>query len=60
MLEELDRMGRIHTPSSGRTSINVELIHMKALLAYLQDAIIAELYTYYNSHIEGECGVVTR
>ena len=53
MLEELDRMGRIHTPTGGRTSINVELIHMQALMAFLQDAIIAELYQYYDSQAEG-------
>jgi len=49
MLAELDRMGRIHTPLGGRTSINVELIHMQALLAFLQDALIATLFAHKNS-----------
>lgn len=53
MLAELDRMGRIHTPKGGSTSINVELIHMQALLAYLQDALISTLFTYKNSCEEG-------
>ena len=46
-------MGRIHTPKGGRTSINVELIHMQALLAFLQDALIAALFAYKNSSEEG-------
>ena len=51
-------MGRIHTPHSGRTSINVELIHMQALLAFLQDALIAQLYEYYHSDEEGGSRVI--
>ena len=54
MLAELDRMGRIHTPKGGKKSINVELIHMQALLAYLQDALISTLFTYKNSREEGK------
>ena len=40
-------MGRVHK------LIDVDLIHMQALLAYLQDAVIAELYKHYNSGIQG-------
>ena len=54
MLKELDRMGRIHTPKGGKTSINVELIHMQALLAFLQDALIDTIFAYKNSSDEGK------
>lgn len=56
MLTELDRMGRIHTPKGGRTSINVELIHMQALMAFLQDALVATLFAYKGSGEEGKNG----
>ena len=54
MIQEFDRMGRIHTSVSGKTSVNVALIHMNALLGFLQDAIIEELFRYKNSDDDGE------
>ena len=47
MLEEFDRMGRVHK------FMKVELIHMQALLAFMQDTMIAELFNHYNSGIKG-------
>lgn len=43
LLTEFDRMGRIHTPKGGKMSINVEHVHMNALMAFLQDAILGVL-----------------
>ena len=44
LLKEMDRMGRIHAPGAVGMRVAVELIHMQALLGFLQDAIIAQLF----------------
>ena len=40
MVEYLDRVGKIHTPKTGSSKLNVPLVQMNALLGFVSDAIL--------------------
>jgi len=40
MVEYLDLVGKIHTPKSGNSKINVPLVQMNALLGFVSDALM--------------------
>jgi hypothetical protein len=43
MVEYLDRVGKIHTPSAGSPKLDVPLVQMNALLGFVTDALIGEI-----------------
>lgn len=45
MVQYLDVVGSMHTPSSGSAEIDVPLVQMNALLAYVADAINATIFS---------------
>jgi hypothetical protein len=45
MVQYLDVVGSIHTPSSGSAEIDVPLVQMNALLGYVADAISATIFS---------------
>ena len=45
MVQYLDVVGSMHTPSSGSAEVDVPLVQMNALLAYVADAINATIFS---------------
>ncbi len=56
LVEYLDMVGKIHTPSAGNQQINVPLVQMNALLGFVSDALTA---TILGAGLEREVEVST-
>ncbi|CAF1068951.1 unnamed protein product [Adineta ricciae] len=58
-LQYLSQVGRMHTNQAGSTSINVDYIHINALLGYLEQLLI-DVLCKNDSIMEGnKCGILT-
>jgi hypothetical protein len=44
LVEYLDMVGKMHTPSAGSREIDVPLVQMNALLGFVSDAIVATIF----------------
>jgi len=50
LFEEMDKLGRIHSTKGGH--INAPLLHVKVMLGFLQDEILAALFHHKSSYYE--------
>ncbi|CAF0735916.1 unnamed protein product [Adineta ricciae] len=58
-LQYLSQVGRMHTNQTGSTSINVDYIHINALLGYVEQLLI-DVLCKNDSIMEGsKCGILT-
>ncbi|CAF3351076.1 unnamed protein product [Rotaria socialis] len=57
-LQYLSQIGKLHTDQAGSASLNIDFIHINALLGYLENLLIAKLCNIDTMDEKTKCGIL--